>query len=398
MAERKTAKVQTTEIDYLKWRGDLSFAADPFNEVDNLVLCTIAYLNFSRFPQLETKDPKKAVRLAEIAAKMDERDDQMGLSEHSYLPVMRAAAKSARFRQVKMFGYVNELDTEQESQFHAISFLLPTNLLFVAFMGTDKSLAGWKENFNLSFLACVPAQKRAQDYAAEMATICADRKLLIGGHSKGGNLAAWATIHLPQEIQDKQLLQAYNNDGPGFTHDLLSSEAYKRVEERLLTFIPQESIVGVLLDHEEDYFVVDSINRGMLQHDIISWGCIGNRMAYLKKRSKFGQSSDEVVHQWIGSMTETEREEFSDALFTVLSANGKYQTIQEVMAGGISGTWDRIRCFSAVDPEKRKLLLDVFHRLGVDVKDEVRRDAGQNLQNVKEHLKTTFENLTEKIK
>lgn len=398
MAEKKALKVQTTELDYLKWRGDLSFSADPFNEVDNLVLCTIAYLNFSRFPQVETKDPAKAVRLAEIGTRMDERDDQMGLSEHSYLPVMRAAAKCVRFRNVKMFGYVNELDTARESQFHAISFLLPTNLLFVAFMGTDKSLAGWKENFNLSFCDCVPAQKRAQEYAVEMATICADRKLLIGGHSKGGNLAAWATIHLPREMQEKQLLRAYNNDGPGFTHDLLSSEAYKRVEKRLSTFIPEESIVGVLLEHEEDYFVVDSVNRGMLQHDIISWGCIGNRMAHLKKRSKFGQSSDEVVHQWISSMTEEEREEFSDALFAVLSANGKYQTIQEVVDGGISGAWDRIRCFSTVDPEKRKLMLDVFHRLGVDVKDEMRRDAEQNLHNMKEHLKTTIENLTEKKK
>ena len=398
MAEKKTNKAQATEMDYLKWRGDLRFEADPFNEVDNLVLCTIAYLNFGRFPQLETKDPNQAVRLVEIAGKLDERDDQMGLSEHSYLPVIRAAAKCARFRNVKLFGYVNELNEAQESQFHAVSFLLPTNLLFVAFMGTDKSLAGWKENFNLSFLDCVPAQKRAQEYAVEMATICPDRKLLIGGHSKGGNLAAWATIHLPEEIQENQLLRAFNNDGPGFTRELLEGEAYQRIKKKLTTFIPQESIVGVLLEHEEDYFVVDSVNRGMLQHDIISWSCMGNRMAYLKKRSKFGQSSDEVLHQWIGSMSAEEREEFSDALFAVLSANGKYQTIQEVMDGGISGTWDRIRCFSAVDAEKRKLMLDVFHRLGVDVKDEVWRDAEQNLQTVKEHLKTTLENLTEKKK
>ena len=374
MADKKTQTPTLPLLEYLAWRGDLTFLADPFNEVDNLILCTISYLNFSRFPEVAAKEPNQGVLLRTLAQKMDERDDQLGLSEHSYLPVLRAAAKSTRFRSVRLFGYVSELDVAKTSQFQAVSFLLPNEMLFIAFMGTDTSLAGWKEDFNMSYLEAVPAQLRAQQYATEMSAICPERKLLIGGHSKGGNLAVWATVHLPDAVIEQQWIQTFNNDGPGFSRSFLDSSAYKRVENRILTFIPEESIVGVLLEHEEDYFVVASTYHGMMQHDIISWKCIGSRMAYLNRRNKLGKASDKVLHQWIGSMTIQEREEFSNALFDVLSANGKYQTVQEVMRGGISSAWDMVRCFSGIGPEKRKLMLNIFHRLGVDIKDEMRKN------------------------
>lgn len=33
-------------MDYMDWRGDLSFEADEFNEVDNLILAQLAYVDF----------------------------------------------------------------------------------------------------------------------------------------------------------------------------------------------------------------------------------------------------------------------------------------------------------------------------------------------------------------
>ena len=209
-----------TVMDYLRWRGDLTFAQDGFNEVDDLVLCIISYLNFRRFDDLRTTDPAKAVALPDVAARLTEEDEQLGLSELDYIPLMRLAAETARFREVRMFGFTHEWDETKEMQFDAVSYLLPDDTLLVSFMGTDTSLVGWKEDFNMSFLTAVPAQERATAYTVEMAAACPDRKLRIAGHSKGGNLAAWAAIHIPAQLQEQRLLAAYNNDGPGFSHDM----------------------------------------------------------------------------------------------------------------------------------------------------------------------------------
>lgn len=156
----KTAVAQGTVFDYLAWRGDLTFRQSPFNEVDNLILCIIAYLNFRRVEELKTLDPEKALSMPEVAAMLTAQDEQLGLSELDYLPLLHMAAQSDRFRSVKLYGFTHEYDEEKSTQFDAISFLLPDNTLFAAFMGTDTSLVGWKEDFHMSFLSAVPAQER----------------------------------------------------------------------------------------------------------------------------------------------------------------------------------------------------------------------------------------------
>ena len=375
-----------TVMDYLRWRGDLPFARDGFNEVDNLVLCIISYLNFRRFDDLKTTDPTGAVALPDVAARLTEEDEQLGLSELDYIPLMRLAAETERFRDVRMFGFTHEWDEEKEMQFDAVSYLLPDNTLFVSFMGTDTSLVGWKEDFNMSFLSAVPAQERAAVYSAAMAAACPSRKLRIGGHSKGGNLAAWAAIHIPADLQKQRLLAAYNNDGPGFSHDMVETEAYRRVADKLHTYIPESSIVGVLLEHAEDYAVIDSSNRSIMQHEPMSWNVEGPRFVHLGQRSQMGKLSDDVLRQWIGSMTPQEREQFSDALFEVLSLSGKARTLDDLRSGGLAGGAALLKQYAGADEEKRKIISEIFRRLAVDVKDELKKAAGEGLETVKNAL------------
>ena len=369
-----------TVMDYLRWRGDLPFCRDGFNEVDNLVLCIISYINFRRFDDLKTTDPAKAVALPEVAARLTEEDEQRGLSELSYIPLIRLAAETERFRDVRMFGFTHEWDEEKEMQFDAVSYLLPDDTLFVAFMGTDTSLVGWKEDFNMSFLSAVPAQERATAYTVEIAAACPDRKLRIAGHSKGGNLAAWAAIHIPAQLQEQRLLDAYNNDGPGFSHDMVDSDAYRRVADKLHTYIPESSIVGVLLEHAEDYAVIDSSNRSVMQHEPMSWSVLGPRFVHLGQRSQMGKLSDDVLRQWIGSMTPQEREQFSDALFDVLSLSGKARTLDDLRAGGLAGGAALLKQYSGADEQDKKIIAEIFRRLAVDVKEELKKAAGQGLK------------------
>ena len=375
-----------TVMDYLRWRGDLTFAQDGFNEVDDLVLCIISYLNFRRFDDLRTTDPARAVALPDVAARLTEEDEQLGLSELDYIPLMRLAAETERFRDVRMFGFTHEWDEAKEMQFDAVSYLLPDDTLLVSFMGTDTSLVGWKEDFNMSFLTAVPAQERATAYTVEMAAACPDRKLRIAGHSKGGNLAAWAAIHIPAQLQEQRLLDAYNNDGPGFSHDMVDSDAYRRVADKLHTYIPESSIVGVLLEHAEDYAVIDSSNRSVMQHEPMSWCVLGPRFVHLGQRSQMGKLSDDVLRQWIGSMTPQEREQFSDALFDVLSLSGKARTLDDLRTGGLAGGAALLKQYSGADEQDKKIIAEIFRRLAVDVKEELKKAAGQGLKTAEKGL------------
>lgn len=375
-----------TVMDYLRWRGDLTFAQDGFNEVDDLVLCIISYLNFRRFDDLRTTDPARAVALPDVAARLTEEDEQLGLSELDYIPLMRLAAETERFRDVRMFGFTHEWDEAKEMQFDAVSYLLPDDTLLVSFMGTDTSLVGWKEDFNMSFLTAVPAQERATAYTVDMAAACPDRKLRIAGHSKGGNLAAWAAIHIPAQLQEQRLLDAYNNDGPGFSHDMVDSDAYRRVADKLHTYIPESSIVGVLLEHAEDYAVIDSSNRSVMQHEPMSWSVLGPRFVHLGQRSQMGKLSDDVLRQWIGSMTPQEREQFSDALFDVLSLSGKARTLDDLRTGGLAGGAALLKQYSGADEQDKKIIAEIFRRLAVDVKEELKKAAGQGLKTAEKGL------------
>ena len=387
-----------TVMDYLRWRGDLPLARDGFNEVDNLVLCIISYLNFRRFDDLKTTDPTGAVALPEVAARLTEEDEQLGLSELDYIPLMRLAAETERFHDVRMFGFTHEWDEEKEMQFDAVSYLLPDNTLFVSFMGTDTSLVGWKEDFNMSFLSAVPAQERATAYSAAMAAACPNRKLRIGGHSKGGNLAAWAAIHIPADLQKQRLLAAYNNDGPGFSHDMVETEAYRRVADKLHTYIPESSIVGVLLEHAEDYAVIDSSNRSIMQHEPMSWNVEGPRFVHLGQRSQMGKLSDDVLRQWIGSMTPQEREQFSDALFDVLSLSGKARTLDDLRAGGLAGGAALLKQYSGAGEKEKKIISEIFRRLAVDVKAELKKAAGESLKTAEKSLSGVKNVLTGRTK
>ena len=381
-------KASATVSDYLRWRGDLTFAQDGFNEVDNLLLCIISYINLKKLRQLWSFDPKDAMPMGDVCRQLTEEDEQLGLSTLDYIPLMRAAAETARFRDVSLFAFESLHDEAQQMQFAAVSFLLDGSV-YVAYRGTDMTIVGWQEDFNMSFLSAVPAQLKATEYAEAVARACPRRPLRIGGHSKGGNLAAWAAVHLDEKLQRQRLIAAYNNDGPGFSRDLINEPCYQAVADRLFTFIPASSIVGVLLEHAEDYEVVDSTARSIMQHEPLSWCVEGPRFVHLGQRSQLGQLSDGVLREWIGSMTPQERERFSRAFFDILSRGGRTKTLEELRSGGLAAGAALLREYAGADEEKKKIITEIFRRLAVDVKDELVKAAGASVRRAGESILAT---------
>lgn len=390
MAEKNKT---TTIWDYLQWRGDLQLTQDSFNEVDNLLLCIISYIDFRRIEQLHSFDPAAAMRIGEVTPLLTEADEQLGLSPEDYIPVMRAMAASPRFRDVKMFAFEHLSDEERVMQFAAVSFLMPDGSVFIAYRGTDSSLIGWQEDFNMSYLSPVPAQVRATEYALEVAKKTGRMPIRLGGHSKGGNLAAWAAIHLPEKLQHKRLVAAYNNDGPGFSKAVLESEAFRRVEEKIHTYIPESSIVGMLLEHAEDYTIIDSTNRSLMQHEPLSWNVLGKQFIYLGQRTEAALLSDSVVREWLESMTIDERREFIDAIWSILSMGGKVKTLDDLRSGGLSGGVALLKEYVGADEKKKKVISEITKRLATDVKEELRKAAGEKLKTAEESVQKALREL-----
>ena len=349
-----------TVMDYLRWRGDLTFAQDGFNEVDDLVLCIISYLNFRRFDDLRTTDPAKAVALPDVAARLTEEDEQLGLSELDYIPLMRLAAETARFREVRMFGFTHEWDETKEMQFDAVSYLLPDDTLLVSFMGTDTSLVGWKEDFNMSFLTAVPAQERATAYTVEMAAACPDRKLRIAGHSKGGNLAAYAGMFV-DEATRARIQTVYNFDGPGFNEATISSEEFGKVDMRIRTFVPQSSMIGILMWHREPFTIVRSNGVGVFQHDAYTWQIMGGDFIKLSERTGHSHFADDTIKRWLEELKPDMRRQAIDGIYAVLSASNGMNVSDLFEA---RNTMSVLKAAGAMDEKTRSAVLEAFRLLG----------------------------------
>ena len=351
-------KNEYTVFDYLQWRGDLTLQQDPFNEVDNLVLCIIAYINLRKIDRLWSKNPKDAMLIGDVCARLTAADEQMGLSSLDYIPVMRAAAETERFRDTRLFAFESRNDEAKQMQFAAVSFLLPDGSVFIAYRGTDTSLVGWKENFNMSYLETVPAQARATEYAQEVIRACKHRPYRIGGHSKGGNLAVFAAARSTPDIQQR-ILEVYNNDGPGFTDYLMGDPGYLAMVPRIKTYVPQSSVIGMLLEHEEPYTIIKSNQVSVLQHDPYSWEVMGPNFVPMQSITADSQFVNQTIKAWIASMDTQERNRLVDALFGLLGT------------GGIDKALDifhprNIRTYIKTlgnDPETRQILSAEFQNL-----------------------------------
>lgn len=301
-------------FEYLRWRGDLTFTQDPPNAVDALIFSALAYLNFGDSVSTEPRNP---ILLREAA------EDFFSLPDHSErirvkndLKLLEMAADTVRFGQAQILFYRNTLIPEEETQFAAVTFLLDDRSAFLAFRGTDYSLAGWKEDFNMSFLDQVPAQRLALEYTQEFAAAYL-MPMRLGGHSKGGNLAVFAAAQCDALLQ-RRILTVYNNDGPGFRENMTEDIGYQVIVPRIHTYVPQSSVIGMLLEHEEPYIVIRSKQVGILQHECYSWEILGKGFIPVEEITDSSRFLDKTIKAWLAEMALEERNEIVDAVFGLL--------------------------------------------------------------------------------
>lgn len=307
-----------TMFDYIRWRGDLTFRQDPPNAVDALLFSSLSYIDYGGVMEFQTKTTVLLRDAADDFFSMSEPESKVRVEND--LELLRMAAHSTRFGESRITLYRDTLIPEQETQFAAVTFLLDDGSAFVAFRGTDYSLVGWKEDFNMSFRQTVPAQLQAVRYLREVAAEY-PVPMRLGGHSKGGNLAVFAAARCGPLIQ-KQILEVYNNDGPGFTDYMMGDPGYLAMVPRIQTYIPQSSVIGMLLEHEEPYRVIKSRSVSLLQHDPYNWEIMGPGFITVKEISKDSRFLDAAIKAWFAEMTDQERSQLVDVMFTLLGTGG----------------------------------------------------------------------------
>ena len=305
----------TNMFDYLTWRGDLTFPQDPPNPVDALIFSTLSYVFYGEKAKAA---PDQAATLRDCVEEFFSLEaPETRVRAKNDLNLLRAAAATARFGLTKLCLYENEFLPEQETQFAAMTFLLGDGTAFVVYRGTDNSLVGWKEDFNMTFQQSIPSQRLAQDYIRRVAQTY-NAPMRVAGHSKGGNLAVFAAARCSPQVRAR-ILEVYNNDGPGFTKYMMGDPGYLEIVPRIHTFVPQSSVIGMLLEHEEPYQVLRSSNVGIMQHDPYSWEVVGPDFVRLEGITGSSQFMDATIKNWFASMTNQERNQLVEEMYTLLT-------------------------------------------------------------------------------
>ncbi len=318
MLIKKEGEAMANIFDYLRWRGDLTFAQDPPNAVDALVFSGLSYIRYGAGIEAE---PDKPITLKDAAEQFFAREDYEECCRvQKDLDLLHAAIQTRRFGRTEICMYRDLLVPEQETQFAAMTFLLDDGSMFLAFRGTDNSLVGWKEDFNMTFQQTIPAQRLALQYTRDVA-LEYDLPMHLGGHSKGGNLAVFAAARSSPMIQNR-ILDVYNQDGPGFTQYLMGDPGYLAMVPKIRTYIPQSSVIGMLLEHEEPYTVIRSKTVGLLQHDLYSWSVLGKSFLPMEEITDSSQFIDATIKTWFADMTNQERNQLVDVMFALLGTGG----------------------------------------------------------------------------
>lgn len=352
-------------LTYLKWRGDLSVKEFPFNEVDALILSELVYIHFENIVPGVGEDGSISIREANAKYEKSTAREMFYYKDKENL--FDVLASCPRFANMTLCNYVSTYDEKEQEQFAAMHVNVAPNFVFIAFRGTDSTVVGWREDLNMSFMMPVPAQQSAVEYVEKTAKGLF-KKYCIGGHSKGGNLAVYSGVFCNPKLQRK-ITNIYNFDGPGFNRKMVNDEAYKRVEDRIDTFVPEQSIVGLLMEHEEEYKVVMSPEFSILQHEGFSWVIDRDHFVTVDEVDKFSKNFSVTLKAWLAQMNAEERKEVVDAFFDVF-VNAGIDDFMEIIDMDIKKAGLLLKEVANVPQEQRDKVMKLIKLL---IEENVRK-------------------------
>ncbi len=376
-------------LDYLDWRGDLPFSAAPFNEIDGLILAEFGYI------------PLEGVVPGQFSIRQDlqgawEKFDKTQVEEKMRImsfeqdcSLFEKMAKSRRFSKTQLTGYVTRINTETQTQFSALTCLLEDGTTYISFRGTDGTIVGWKEDMNLSYMQETGSQSDARAYLNEHFRRH-PRPIRVGGHSKGGNLAVYASAFCEHSIRGR-IKEVQSYDGPGFREEIIETEEYGAVLGKVASFIPESSVVGMLLNNLADHTIVKSSASGIMQHLAYNWEVLGCHFVEADALSKSGTLLNKALTGFISQLNDEERRQLIESFFGVLEASDA-DTFREINKSKRTSYPAMLRAVRHLTPDQLRLFRNALISMAKSGKDAV---LGENVNELTVDRPVELEVVTE---
>ena len=362
-------------LDYIKEFGHVSFEERAFSEIDALVLTELEYLPLEKVVPSD-ENGENFVTVKEIAEYMQEHkqelfdENPMMITQERH-EVSQVIADAPRFQSLKFFGVVSEWDKDTTKQFAAVTVEVEPSVRLVVFRGTDETLIGWKEDFLMTYSPLVAAQTDAKEYLAKQASLWGG-DLMISGHSKGGNLAIYAAATQEEDVQ-LRIVDIFCFDSPGLYRSVLETKGYQNIVPLAMRYIPQDSLVGLMLESEVPYVIVKSNATGAMQHSAMTWEIEDGQFIKMEKLTKNSQLNDQTFKKWTESVSDEELELFWNVFFELLFSVG-IDTVNDLYGQFMHYVQEFLKAAGDMDEEKRELLTRIALLL-VSTRFEVWKDS-----------------------
>jgi len=322
-------------LTYLDWRGDLTFAERAFNDVDNVILCDLAYIDFiGIIPDISAGD-SASITICAAYEKMKSSGKEITVTKgkhfaEAYTAFLEKLAESERFAHIKLSNFVDIHDETRQMQFAAMCMDLEDGTNYIAFRGTDQTIVGWREDFSMSF-QITQAQLEAVRYLEQVME--PDKKYRIGGHSKGGNLAVYAAMKCSDSLKD-QMITIHSNDGIGLSKEILIEEKYAQIRDKIQLIVPEFCVIGMIYENGLKKKIVKSDAHGVLQHAAMSWQVKRDDFLTVDALHPDSGVIHGIITEWLEEMDMIERKILMGHFFDALSAGGA-KSLFDIPKGGI---------------------------------------------------------------
>jgi phosphoribosylformimino-5-aminoimidazole carboxamide ribonucleotide (ProFAR) isomerase len=307
---------------YIDKYGYYSFDEVEFNEVDNLVFSALSYVSLDGYVSNNRFNKKTIKEVGDHFFKNYDKKAKYITAVKGGIKVLRNIKDTRRYGNLFLYNYSYIGDDIQ--QFSAITIEINKNLVYVSYEGTDQLISGWKEDFMMSYKFPILSQRRAIDYLNKH-FLFNNKDIILGGHSKGGNLAMVAGMYANFWVKDR-IINIYNNDGPGLRKKEIEGKYYKSIERKLIHIIPNYSMIGLLLRHSDNYISVRSLKKNIYAHDLLTW-VVKDKKLERRELSTFSKILDDSIIKWLDKYDDEVREKFVEALFLVFERAGVFSLV-----------------------------------------------------------------------
>ena len=372
---------------YIDEQSDSSFKDQPFCEVDALIFAWLSYYEIEKLDDLGIDC--SGLTLQELVEKSEhnlgefKKPDRLEklISTMTGAWMLKQVSDKKRFRDVRIGRFKTVNDHENDIQFSVTSYILDTDVEVISFRGTDTSVAGWKEDCMMTIDRVIPSHELSLRYLNECDK---EKPIILTGHSKGGNLAIYSASVCRKDLVSL-IKDIYNFDGPGFCFDISATDNFNDIKDRIHSYVPGSSIVGMLMGHMDDYAVVSSMNRGIMQHYAFYWKINGRSFVLQKKRNMSSRSMDAAFNQWLDGLSSEDRKVLVETIFSIIEESGvKY--FDEFSSVGFAKIKAVFSKMHSMDPQTKKMIRSFFGKLMRASRNEMVSSATDLFGKVKESV------------